>query len=142
MHADRRVARRRRLLVAAGIAPLALTILAWAAIWIRDDLRDAPGAVSVLVIFLVVGLGLYAGAPLVAAIRVQRARPEDLDVVAPVVWCTLASAAAGVGLIVAASVSSDLAIQTLWPGLVVQTLGWVAGDRIGRRRLRDADSPA
>ena len=47
---------------------------------------------SVLVIFLVVALGLYAGAPLVAAIRVQRARPEDLDAVAPVVWCTLAAA--------------------------------------------------
>ena len=128
--------------MAAGLAPTALTIVAWAALAVHGGLDDRVGLVYTLVLFLVVGLALYAGAPLIAAVRAHRARPEQLDAVAPVVWCTLAAAAAGVGLIVAAFVSSDLAIQTLWPGLVLQTVGWVAGDHLSRRRMRGADSPA
>jgi hypothetical protein len=133
---DARIARRRRLLVAAGVAPLALTLVAWAAFSLLVNDEGAAGAVYVLVLSLPVALGMYATAPLVAAVRARRARAGELDAVAPLVWCTLAAAVVGVGIIAAAFVTSDLAVQTLWPGIVVQTLGWVAGDRLGRRRAR------
>ncbi len=122
--------------MAAGLAPAALTLLAWAAFWAFANDEGAAGAVYVLVLSLPVALGFYAGAPLIAAIVARRASSERLDAVAPVVWCTLAAAAAGACVVAVALTTSHLAFETLWPGLVLQTVGWVAGDRLGRRRVR------
>ena len=103
---ERRIARRRRLLVAAGLAPAALTLVAWAAFWAFANDEGVAGALYVLALSLPVALGFYAGAPLISSILARRASPERLDVVAPVVWCTLAAAAAGAGIVAVALTTS------------------------------------
>jgi hypothetical protein len=135
---DRRIARRRRLLVAAGLAPIVLTMLAFAVYCTFAEVESLGAALYVLVLSLPVMFGFYATAPLVAAVQAHRAPAEELDAIAPIVWCTLAAAAAGASVVAVALTTSHLAFETLWPGVVLQTLGWIAGDRLGARRRRPA----